>query len=324
MHPYAKKYGGLTLLLGVFLAIMAGAALVDRDWTVALSRHASPKLVAFMGDSIFEGEALGANDLVIFLLLGTVTIYTMGWRRPGIKRIAACRPEAGFILTSALVTGIYVVHGLKWIMGRARPDMVLAHKASFSHWFTFGPLFVTDGVFYGSFPSGHTAQTMLLMTVAIALAGNPLAKKHVCLIGRLWGALAIVLSLTMGVTRCMTLSHWLTDILGSIFLGIIIMYLLYSKVLRVPDQKRYMAHHGRLPELPRVWELILSFYFLLGTIGVMMVVLGSRGLWLGKGIGLIFLVPVGAVLLWKMWQKSTVLLRQVKLAFAESAIAPRA
>jgi len=311
MKQCLKGNAGFITLIGIALLVMAGVTIVDKEWTIALSHHRLPQLVAFMEDSIFEGEPLGANDIVIFLLLAAVMAYYAAWRWPGLGKISVWRPQTGFILTSALVTGIYLVHGLKWIMGRARPDLVLEHKAAFSHWFAFGPLFVTDGVFYGSFPSGHTSQAFLLMAAAFVLVGDPLAGKPVRILGWLWGILALVFSLAMGTARCMTLSHWLSDILGSIFLGGICMHLLYFNVLRVPDQRRYADHHGRLPELPQVWELIFCLHVLLGTIGLMALIIGVRAVWIWKSPWLVAMVPMGAVLIWGARKKSAILLRRV-------------
>jgi membrane-associated phospholipid phosphatase len=315
-----KNNSGLIALIGMALVVMAGATLVDQEWTVGLIRHRSPRLEAIMENSIFEGQPLGANDLVMVLLLGAVAAYYVGWRWPKVGNIAAWRPQTGFALTSALVTGVYLVHGLKWITGRARPYLVLEHKAVFTQWFTFGPLFVGDGLFSGAFPSGHTAQMFLLMTAAFALAADPLVGKPVRIAGWLWGATAMALSLAMGVARCMSLNHWLTDITGAICIGAIGMHLLYFKVLRVPDQRRYAARHGHLPDLPPVWELILCLHLLIGTLGVMMVVIGARAAWLGKSPWLTVTVPIGAVLVWAAWQKSATLLRHVWQTLAAPAL----
>ena len=40
------------------------------------------------------------------------------------------RPQLGFVLTTAVVCGIYLVHGLKWVLGRARPLLVHASVQS--------------------------------------------------------------------------------------------------------------------------------------------------------------------------------------------------
>ncbi len=307
---WETNIGFITLIASVLL-VMAAATSVDKSWTLALSRHQLPWLVAFMGDSVFEGESLGANDLVVFLLLVTAAAYYAAWRWPQSGKISAWRPQTGFILAASLITAVYLVHGLKWVMGRARPDLVLEHQAVFSYWFVFGPYFVTDGIFYGSFPSGHTSQAFILMTGAFALAGDPVAGRPVRACGWLWGVSALAFSLAMGAARCMTLSHWLSDVLGSMGLGSICMYMLYYKVLRVPDQRRYAARHGRLPELPPVWEIIFCLYALLGTIGGMALVIGARSVWLGKSPWLAVMVPPGALLVWLAWRKSTELLHRV-------------
>lgn len=316
MKRFLKKNAGLVALIALSALVMAGAAWVDESWTLALSRHRLSWLISVMGDSVFEGESLGANDLVIFLLLATAVAYYAAWRWPQSGKIVAWRPQTGFILASALTTGVYLVHGLKWTLGRARPDLVLQHKAMFSHWFVFGPYFVTDGIFYGSFPSGHTSQAFLLMAGAFALAGDPTAGRTVRVLGWLWGLWALVFSLAMGAARCMTLSHWLSDVLGSICLGGIGMYLLYYKILRVTDQRRYAAHYGRPPELPQVWEIILCLYALPGTLGGMALIIGARSVWIGKSAWMAIMVPLGALLVWLAWRKSTALLHRVWRAIA--------
>ena len=45
------------------------------------------------------------------------------------------------------------------------------------------------------------------------------------------------------------------------------MHWLYHYILRVPDQRRYLAVNGHLPQMPKVWELSISGYFLLFTLG---------------------------------------------------------
>ncbi len=277
---------------------MTGAAMVDRPWTAAIHDHRWTPLERLMGDSIFEGEALGVNDPLILLLIGVMAIYYLGWRRPDLHKIVAWRAQAGFAIVSTLIIGVYMVHGLKWIVGRARPDLVFHHGWAYSHWVAFGPHFVTDGIFRGAFPSGHTAQTFLLMTVAFILCADPLLTRSARVAGWVWGVVTMGLSLTMGIARCMSLSHWLADILGAILFGWILMHLLYFKVLRVPEQRRYMATFGHMPDLPPVWELSLCGYLLLGTVGTMMAIIGCRALLISKGPWLALIIPVGAMLIW--------------------------
>ena len=255
MPSKSRAYWGLAAIAIVCGVILFALTPVDLNWTTAVGKRSLPVFEEIMGRSIFEGEGFGANDPVILLLLGAVAVYYIGWRVPGARRWAPWRPHTGFILAYAVIGAVYFVHALKWVMGRARPDLVLKKGFAFSHWYAFGPHFVTDGVFHGAVPSGHTSQMFILMTVAYVLAGNPLRPKTVRWMGLLWGVAALALSLAMGMARCLTLSHWLTDVVGSIAFGWLIMHLLYFHILRVPHQQRFMAEHAvelrRPPQLAR-------------------------------------------------------------------------
>ena len=290
---YRRLPIGLLGLILMTVLIMTGVVFVDRDWTLFLSHHKLPRLMEFMGQTLFEGEPPGANDPIVIYLLLVVVYYFFGWFRPWLKLPLLLRPHTGFMLTSALVGGLYIVHGLKWVVGRARPGLVIKHGWPFTDWFEFGPHFITEGIYYGSFISGHTAQAFMLMGIAYALAGDPLLRRPYRILGWVIGFMVLLFSLTMGVARCMSLSHWVSDILGALLSGWIIMHWLYHYILRVPDQRRYLAAHGRLPQMPKLWELSISGYLLLVTIGAMQVVLGIRSILLLHLNWLILMIPLG-------------------------------
>ena len=306
-----KRHWGLMTLMTVAAAAMSAATWVDQDWTVRMGQAQWPLVEALMNRSVFEGESLGANDLVILFLLAVTFVYYKGCRTPGPAKWAARRAQSGFILVSALVSAVYVVHSLKWALGRARPDLVIEKGMAFSHWFAYGPHFITDGIYYGSFPSGHTAQMFILMTGAYVLFGDPLYSRRVRWLGGLWAAVSVIASLAMGLTRCISLSHWLTDILGSVLMGWIIMHLLYYHILRVPAQRQYMAEHGTMPKLPDAWEVFLSIHLFVGTLGAAMIAIGARSLTLHKSAWLLLLVPGGIGFLWLAWNRAAALLRTV-------------
>ncbi len=322
MWTKIKSNPGLTALVLLSAILMTAAAWVDRSWTRALGGIVRPGFEEIMGRSIFEGEGLGINDLALLMLLSAIGVYCLACRRPANRRRAAWRPQAGFILVSGLVIGVYFVHSLKWIMGRARPELVIEKGLAFSHWFAFGPHFVTRGIYSGSFPSGHTAQMFLLMALAYVLAGDPGRSAGVRLAGWLWGAVALTASLAMGLARCMSLSHWLTDVLGSILGGWILMHLLYHHVLRVPDQHRFVVRHGQPPRLPAAWEIVLCTHWLIGILGLMGLALALRALLLQTGWGLLALLPAGLAALWFARRRSTEILYRVWQA-NEEAVLPR-
>jgi membrane-associated PAP2 superfamily phosphatase len=214
--------------------------------------------------------------------------------RPTLER---WRPHFGFALTCALISAIQVVHSLKWVMGRARPKEVVAKGLAFSHWFEFGPHFVTEGVYRGSFPSGHTAQVFLLMAVAYILAADPQLSPRTRRLGWVWGILALAYTLVMGVGRCMSFSHWLSDVVGALVLSWIGMHLIYFRLLRVPEQVRFHRRWGGHPATPLVWEMQLCAWCLGLFLGAMGLLLGLRAalrgdIWLASalvlpGLGLV-------------------------------------
>ena len=159
----------------VMLGILAAAAIVvvqglDERWTQWISDHRWPQAVKFMVRSLFEGEGFGGGDPVVLFLLAAVIGYYIAWKRPE-GRMGPLRAQLGFVLSSAIVWALGLVHALKWSIGRARPYQVLYGEDPFTAWYEFGPHFVSEGVYHGSFPSGHTAQAALLLTLAYLLAG---------------------------------------------------------------------------------------------------------------------------------------------------------
>jgi hypothetical protein len=109
----------------------------------------------------------------------------------------------------------------------------------------------------------------------------------------------------------MTLSHWFTDILASVFMGWILMHLLYFYILRVPDQRRFMAAQKTLPQMPEAWEIILCIYIFIATIGTVMTVIGSRSLFVQAPIWLALLIPLGMGCVWLSWKRSSALRSKV-------------
>jgi membrane-associated phospholipid phosphatase len=303
-----RKHPGLITIAILALVAMSAAATVDLRWTATLHDHRWPGLERWMNPSIFSGTSLSLNDLVIFFVIGALGVYLGGLGR---SRTAKLRPQCGFIITSALVVGVYMVHGLKWIVGRARPYEVFNRGWEFTPWFSFGPHFVTEGIYYGSFPSGHTAQAFIIMSLAYILAYQPLTDTNRRPAGWIWGIIAMAFCMAMAAARCMSWNHWLSDTLGSIFMGWIVMHLLYFHVMKIPQQRRFVAAFGRLPVLPPVWEIVLCVYLLAGTVGLMMVLIGTKALIVNNGPWLVTMVPAGAAVIWFARQRSLSLLHTV-------------
>jgi membrane-associated phospholipid phosphatase len=295
---FAKTLGrnnwGLTMIALGAIFVMAAGTIFDIRATLALIRYPLPSWTPILGRTLFMGDLPGLNDMVVLLIIAVLAVYIIGHiARCSQYTISSFRPHAGFILTSGVVVGLLMVHGLKYLMGRARPFLVLNEDWPYSYWFVFGPHSIFNGTFNASFPSGHTAQMFLLLSVAYVLAADPLWIRPAKIAGIIWGVFALCLCLVVGVARCATQSHWLTDILGSICFGWLLMHWIYFRLLSVPEQRRYYGLHGHLPLLPLAWELILCGYIFLIGAGALLLVYIIRNLICGGPSWFGLLLPAG-------------------------------
>ena len=271
-----KQLYYLLLMSCTWLAGMLALIPVDYVWTAWLRKHRVRWLDHWMDQTLFEGEALGGGDLVTFFLILVVLLYYMAWRKGAASRLFAWRPHLGFIVVTAITTSVMMVHSLKWVMGRARPSLVMKGKLPFSDWFEFGPHFITEGTYRGSFPSGHTAQVFSLMalTYVLVLAVPKFKSQHA--LGWLWGTFTLVYTILMGLSRCMKLSHWVSDVFFSLGFSWILMHLIYHYLLRIPEQEEYYGKYSHFPRLPVAWELRLCLSLLLIVLSAMALMLGIR------------------------------------------------
>jgi membrane-associated phospholipid phosphatase len=278
-----------------WLAGMLALIPVDYAWTVWLRKNRVRWLDHWMDQTLFEGEGLGGGDPVILFLIVVVFFYYLTWKKNSASRLIAWRPHLGFILVSAITTSVLMVHSLKWIMGRARPSLVMRGLQPFSDWFEFGPHFITEGTYRGSLPSGHTAQVFTLMALAYVLLLAIPKFKSQNLLGWLWGSFTLLYTLLMALSRCMKLSHWVSDVLFSLGFSWILMHLIYYILLRIPEQEDYFHTHGQFPQLPAVWELRLCLLLFLMVLSAMALVLGVRAIFLSAAWPLQGLLPISGI-----------------------------
>jgi membrane-associated phospholipid phosphatase len=190
-----------------------------------------------------------------------------------------------------------IVHALKWAVGRARPFEVLYTGAPFSAWYDIGPHFVTEGIYHGSFPSGHTAQAALLLTVAYVLASGAADRPALRPAAWLWTLICLSFITAMGAARVMALSHWLTDVIAGLFFTWIGVHVSYHWILKIPAQTFYFRETGSWPRAPEAWELRLSVWLLGALAGFSAAMLGTRALFRPGEADLGLLLPLGAALL---------------------------
>ncbi|MBI3992337.1 MAG: phosphatase PAP2 family protein [Candidatus Lambdaproteobacteria bacterium] len=295
----------------VFVAQMALLALglalvtpVDRAWSEYLALHRAPVFTDWMRRTLFEGHLPGASDLPILFLLAVIVGYFWCTRAGAGHRARALQPALGYLFVTAVVSSLAVVHGLKWVLGRARPSEVLGHAAlPFSDWFRLGPHYVADGIYRGSFPSGHTAAVFVLLGLAYVLACDPRLGRRWRTLGGLLGVLVFAVAGAMTVANAMARSHWLSDGVASMLLLWPVMHALYFWVLRVPDQRRAAAAGPGGGSAGR-WEAWLCLYATLLILGLVLTLLGLRAPWAqSPPPSLLALVLPGVLLVGWAWPR---------------------
>ena len=290
-------------ILIAMIVIMGVLAVYDYQWTIWLNDHRVAWLGEFMGRTIFEGEGFGGGDAAVLFMAAALCLYIFAWANPGHKRLEEWRPYLGFITSAGFICGLFMVHSLKWVMGRARPGLVFTGGLAYSEWYEFGPHFVTEGMYRGSFPSGHTAAVLVFLTPAYIFLASPEQSRLRRVAGLTWGFLSLSYAVLMAIARTMILSHWLSDCVFSIFFGWVIIHILYFWVLRVPDQETHYRHQGIHTTSPKFWELRLCLLLSPVILGGMAMVIGARSLWEYSALWLGVLIPAGLFMVAFFWKK---------------------
>ncbi|MBT6615140.1 MAG: phosphatase PAP2 family protein, partial [Deltaproteobacteria bacterium] len=227
------------------------------------------------------------SDLGIIVQLILAAGFFCSYPGSRFPRLQPYRPYLGFAFFTALVTGVGLVHSVKWIMARARPYLVVKKGYPFSHWFEFGPHHISDGYYFGSLPSGHTATAILLITLSYFMAADRTHTLRTRILGWIWGILTLLFASGMAIGRSMTLHHWLSDGFGIILVGLAATQLIFFTILKVPRQVQYFRVHGQYPKQIGFWELQLLWRLLVVNLAIMALTFGIRAVlsqkapWLG-------------------------------------------
>ena len=249
-----------------------------------------------MRRTLFEGDLPGFSDPSILFLLGSLLSYGFCASSRAPEPLKKYRPELGFIVLAALAGALGLVHSLKWVIGRARPYEVWSGEWLYTPWFSFGPHFVTEGVYHGSFPSGHTAAVLTLLMIPYLLWWSPKPGRGKQALALLLGLLVLGAAGAMGVGRSMTAHHWLTDSLGMILPTWAMLHWVHQHLLKTPQQRLYVALNGTYPSLPPYWELRFAGWGFLFVLGVMGILLGIRSITFQDPPLLLGLTPLGGLL----------------------------
>jgi hypothetical protein len=317
---------GIWLALILLLGALALTPVTwhDLSWTTYLRDHTNEAFESFMSDSVFEMEAFGGGDIAFIYVIVVAFAYLLSWvpelqsekdrkrfaffirflnNRGRLKeRLISWRHFLGMHVIVGLCNTVFMVHALKWVMGRARPYKIFKGKEVFTDWFEVGPLFISQGYYHGSFPSGHTATVFVFMALAYALIVH--GRRRSWKIGGVgiaifaWGS-----GLAMTIARSMTEAHWLTDSVFILFANWALLHAIYFFGVHVPQREEYFRATGKQLPVPFMFELKVGWYLFVATLGFTTFFFGVRALLRGEMWFLMALIPAGIYFMYFGWRR---------------------
>lgn len=311
---YKNTSANFKIFLGVVFTgslAMIVATKFDITWTQFAHSHRIMWYSLFMNESLSNGNQLGAVDFVYALIvIPSAILYFLSWffclfphnkQVPFlIEKIISMRPYLGFLVTSAFCSAFLFVHATKQIVGRARPWDVFYSNIPYSEWYELGPLFITQGKFSGSFPSGHTAIASLIITLVYITLDT---KRNSKLFSGLLLAFSLVFAGGMGISRMMSASHWATDVIFTVFASWAIIHTIFYWGLKVPTQNDYFRKHKKHYTYKRFFELQICLYMSSLCLGVWAISTGIRSVYMSDWSWLMILSPLGFVTIIFSWEK---------------------
>ncbi|MBF0287795.1 MAG: phosphatase PAP2 family protein [SAR324 cluster bacterium] len=305
MSPHSQTplpYGAISLLV-TFMILMIGISFIDYEGTLYLIEHRWSYFADIMRRSMFEGGGLGGSDPAVFYLLFALIGYGLSCSPQKFPRLQPCRCFFGFVTFTSALAGLGMVHTIKWSIGRARPHEVIKQGVEYTDWYEFGAHYVAEGIFFGSFPSGHTAIVAIFLTLAYTLIGDPLLSNKWRVFGWIWGGTSLGYAIAMIVARAMSKAHWITDSLGALLLVWGLTHVIYFWVLRIPEQRLYYQKYQKYPDTLSCWEVRLGLHFLVIAIGAAFILIGLQAFYRQTTPWLACLLPPGGLLVFAFSKK---------------------
>lgn len=203
------------ILFAVILLPLVAIVPFDQTATLWLMQYEQSQFAGVMKRSFFEGAALGISDLGVLFWIFCLVYYALALRLPHLISEQR-RIEISYILIVGVFFGVGIVHPLKLISGRPRPNMVLS-GLPYNGWYEHGVLHPIHGWFSGSFPSGHVATLMNFFAWGYLYWRSNKSKQQT--LGVFILASSAIAGCFMTIARSMSGDHWLSDGWASLGLG---------------------------------------------------------------------------------------------------------
>ena len=242
-----------------------------------------------MDQSLFRGQSLGGQDVMLLPAIGVAVAYlavvVRDWLRDeptehSVDNLTDRHSrihQAGCFVFLVVVYCLVCVHALKWGWGRARPSVAMFDASVMTAWFEPGGMTMVDMPFSGSFPSGHTATSLVAVIASLVFMRGWLRGVGVAL-GLLWG-------LAMAISRSVLAHHWASD-------GVL--YLLVASLVMIVQIARWRTKKIIPPAIWLLWSLCAIIVGAgVGALGLGLRSLGAPNAALCAIVGMV-LISVGA------------------------------
>jgi undecaprenyl-diphosphatase len=176
----------LVLLVFIIIAVVSG---MNFPGDIAVSIWMTDVQSPFLDAAMPVVSYLGAFP---YCIIASLIIGLVFWLLR--KRIES------LVIIGVPYIGVIISYILKFLIDRPRP--------------------LDDGL-ENSFPSGHTIYTSILIGLVIYFLPQVVKNKTWCLVLRIIAGLVIVL---MGFSRLYLQLHWLSDVLSSLVIGILVIF----------------------------------------------------------------------------------------------------
>ena len=232
-----RKHDYRFLMVTNSLCLVLFVFLFRNDFSLVstLMRYSDSVFAVYTDQTIFGGENVGLSDIPIFI---NIFVLFVGLCAKFSSKIAdRWILIAKYLISTNLIFGLLIIHGLKNIVGRARPYLALNDTSLYTDFWEFGVFDFLQHSFSGSLPSGHTATVLALLPLifCIRFTKNYLVNDMRRIIGF---SFVLVLSLVMALGRVMIKDHFLSDCILTIFLGWNFHYFMFYFVYNMPVRLR--------------------------------------------------------------------------------------
>jgi membrane-associated phospholipid phosphatase len=281
---FQRRWVMWSCIAAIAAMIMVGH--FDRQLSLWAKANSWDSFVAFQHHNIFEDGILGGSDFGLIMQIAAGVVTILGWLFPKLRGERDCPQESrairqrmhkicAYISISSVYSGLLLIQGLKFALGRARPYYVFGQDPdAYTEWFKFGVHSIFDGRYPGSFPSGHVASASAFFALLFLFPARTTKQK----IGATILFVACFVSwIAMSIARVMGRDHWPTDCLASGLLTLL-SYAWFAALFGFQNDTTDNTGDAAAPVMAVTYSAVIRVF--IATLILVLSIWGVREIWL--------------------------------------------